>query len=1434
MAEEYEDKISLDVDPAIKSLKDLAEQADKFAREMTVKLNSIKSGFDKVETSAKSALGPFQALGANGAQAVKTLSEAQERLVSSTKSVETAARAQTTALNQQTSAQTNLKSAVDKTVASSTSQMTSLDKLRASASRLGPEYAKLSDLQLAMMSGVAPFANSIQDLARITSVSAGSISSWGTAIEATGGNVELLGKDLSEVQKLMDDANKGNASAVELFRQLGVATQTATGEMRNSVFVLRDLGEAVKKLQHDTEGLKKTKIDATAVTKTWAGSLQQGGNSLLGMVQSIGSAKGAIIGLAASMGVLTFKAWAEEASQYGQEVVNLARETGIAIPVITGLEGVMRKNNVSFQEFGLLMRSLSRQMLEAEDGTSDAARRFEALGIAVRDKTTGQMRDLFDIVVDVADAFKRFSDSPIKTADLGAVLGNVRVGARLLPLFSEGGAALRKEVEEANNLNQALGAIDTKKLDALNNKLDGVGKAWDEMKHHVIVANVEGIEASARSIEGLIRTMDRLLSRGTLMGGLFGPLGRLLPPGLRPGDAATPVSPKAVTTSGTSLGVTKSDSAGEEAPNLLKLPPDQTAMIQRAKQSIIELKDAQLGANQSLLQSEQRLRDERFKVIEEVLQANIAGINERGEAEGSEQAKLLASQRAFNQARIAGDIDTTTKQIALTRSRNAQEISELTERLTTEAAKLREKGDLTGSALVVGGVLPAQIAAMKSSQTAKIQELETTRALLQVTKDLTNAEAERAERTLALEIQKVAQKQRLVAFEHTAAAQQARDQVLVATGVKTEIEAVEEQLVRERELSSARLGIANEELGKLAGNDVAYAQKKAEIEQMILDDVQRFSTEELRIQGDKNKQRIKEEVSTAESLSKLRNAQVKVISLETPSAGGAQRIGVASSESEVARFQAEQEKLREQLQQRQVTQAQYDNLIAAAELESASNLLLIQRKAGVDALAMAEQDAQSLVNIEKMKLADLQTLMSTRAKIAEQEANVIHAEERAYIASIDRKIAAGERLSEAEIAQTKKSQAIRAADAESRAGDSFAAEYFRGLKKFTNDTTSTFNLATQLAQSTAQSMTSSFQTLFFDAMNGKFHSFQDIAMSVLNQINQMTSNLLANLATKYVMEGISGAGGVMDTLVGGAKSVIGGSAKAPGAASGKRAPQSEAGGSAVIGKELGTAGGELSKSASGLTDASGALIQSGTAVAQAGASTGAAGGILQSVGMALGIVPPLQISAATTSSATLATAAAALTAAAAALSASAAALAAGGAAKGAGGITSGIVGGLAGGLGKGAGPASAAVKVNAGGSIRKLFGFGGYANGDSVDAKLTPGEFVMSKPAVEHYGQGVMEKMNKRSFNVGGMVPGSWASTRHSDLGVRTFARGGAVETLTGSGGGRGSSSGSSGSKESSSVVMNITTPDVGGFRKSQGQLMAELKSAMNRSRRIM
>jgi len=83
--------------------------------------------------------------------------------------------------------------------------------------------------------------------------------------------------------------------------------------------------------------------------------------------------------------------------------------------------------------------------------------------------------------------------------------------------------------------------------------------------------------------------------------------------------------------------------------------------------------------------------------------------------------------------------------------------------------------------------------------------------------------------------------------------------------------------------------------------------------------------------------------------------------------------------------------------------------------------------------------------------------------------------------------------------------------------------FILGLKKYSQEIGSTFQLWQRAAQDTASGMNSAFETYFFDAMQGRFESFKDYFIGFLESIQKALSKLLAEQVTGQIVGGIAGA-----------------------------------------------------------------------------------------------------------------------------------------------------------------------------------------------------------------------------------------------------------------------------------------------------------------------
>jgi len=107
----------------------------------------------------------------------------------------------------------------------------------------------------------------------------------------------------------------------------------------------------------------------------------------------------------------------------------------------------------------------------------------------------------------------------------------------------------------------------------------------------------------------------------------------------------------------------------------------------------------------------------------------------------------------------------------------------------------------------------------------------------------------------------------------------------------------------------------------------------------------------------------------------------------------------------------------------------------------------------------------------------------------------------------------------------------------------FGQGFDEGLKDWGKDANNMFIQGEKMAKTTAASMSGSFSDLFFDVAKGEFKSFESYFKSFTDSILRTFSDMLAQMAAKWMMESIfgkEGAGGLFGTGgIFGATSIVG-------------------------------------------------------------------------------------------------------------------------------------------------------------------------------------------------------------------------------------------------------------------------------------------------------
>jgi ribosomal protein L12E/L44/L45/RPP1/RPP2 len=201
--------------------------------------------------------------------------------------------------------------------------------------------------------------------------------------------------------------------------------------------------------------------------------------STVGTLASRMGISGATIGKAATAigGALAATFTVEKihsALQYADAMGKMAQSAGVTTEQFSALAFAASLSEVSIEELGQASARFNRNIAEATTGTTDAARAFQIMGISLKDGG-GNLRNMSDLLGDVADRFSKYADGANKTALAQELFG--KSGARLIPLLNAGRDGIEDLKKEAKDLGVVISDVDAKKAEAFNDALTRMAAA---------------------------------------------------------------------------------------------------------------------------------------------------------------------------------------------------------------------------------------------------------------------------------------------------------------------------------------------------------------------------------------------------------------------------------------------------------------------------------------------------------------------------------------------------------------------------------------------------------------------------------------------------------------------------------------------------------------------------------------------------------------------------------------------------------------------------------------------------------------------------------------------------------------------------------------------------------------------------------------------
>ncbi len=226
---------------------------------------------------------------------------------------------------------------------------------------------------------------------------------------------------------------------------------------------MTDLAKLVVKLEAQSAQL-------TAELQKATGKINAFEKNVNGAVARVRSSFGNFAaGFAGAFSVSQVVGFTKAVIDSADEVARVSQIVGLSAESYSALQYAAQQAGVESATLQTSLTKLSKTMVEASDGTGDAADAFKALGISVKE-SDGSLKASDTLLEDVAAAFAQYADGATKVAAAQAIFG--KSGAELIPLLNEGRSGIEALKEEAAKLGLVISSEAAASADQFNDTLD--------------------------------------------------------------------------------------------------------------------------------------------------------------------------------------------------------------------------------------------------------------------------------------------------------------------------------------------------------------------------------------------------------------------------------------------------------------------------------------------------------------------------------------------------------------------------------------------------------------------------------------------------------------------------------------------------------------------------------------------------------------------------------------------------------------------------------------------------------------------------------------------------------------------------------------------------------------------------------------------------
>ena len=327
-----------------------------------------------------------------------------------------------------------------------------------------------------------------------------------------GGSVDALDKRTLDLTRQLNRAKVAeiemNDALEENAKYLKEAEDSADGCAKS----IDGFGKEVKKAADETDGATDGLSEFSDTLAGLKDSVAAG--DIGGIVSSLGAMKGLLVGGAIVSGLkeVAEKIWdvAQAGAAYADDILTMSTVTGLSTDALQEYQYMADLVDVSVETITGSITKLTRNMLQAKDGTGEQAEAFAALGIQITN-ADGSLRDVQEVWDEVITALGQMSNETERDAYAMVLMG--KSAQDLNPLIEAGADKINALRQEAHEAGAVLDEDMLATLGEMQDAFDRLSQQTDAFERILAGTLAPTITDIVNVLVGAVQQMDNFIQR---------------------------------------------------------------------------------------------------------------------------------------------------------------------------------------------------------------------------------------------------------------------------------------------------------------------------------------------------------------------------------------------------------------------------------------------------------------------------------------------------------------------------------------------------------------------------------------------------------------------------------------------------------------------------------------------------------------------------------------------------------------------------------------------------------------------------------------------------------------------------------------------------------------------------------------------------------